>query len=157
MGYRHHGNNHHAVSVVAKKAAKKRGPGRPTKRTAAVEGLILKALAVGCSFDNAAWFAEVEPETLRRWRKEDPSFMGACEKARATATFKVASGLWSRAVNKGDNTAGIFYLKTRAPEFRENKGAEDEAPLASDVDIWRTMMAAIPGRELPPEIDEGEC
>jgi hypothetical protein len=138
---------------LSKKGAKKRPPemGRPTKRTKQIEETIHKALSVGCSLDNSAWMAGIDPETLRRWRREDPTFAGSCEKARSGATYKVASGLFRRATEEDDNTCAIFYLKTRAPEFRENKAAETDQPIESDVDVWRAMLAAIPGRNLPDE------
>jgi hypothetical protein len=123
--------------------------GRPTKRTKDIEVTIHKALSVGCSLDNAAWMAGIDPETLRRWRREDPTFAGSCEKAKSEATFKVASGLFRRATEDDDNTCAIFYLKTRAPEFRENKPDESDQQVDSDVDVWRAMLGAIPGRNLP--------
>lgn len=107
---------------MAKKAAKKRGPGRPTKRTAAIDTLILEALGVGCSLANAAKLAGIHPDTLLAWRDKDDDFSVSCEKAAATAVNTLAAKLFGKAED-GDLTALIFWLKCRAPEFREPKEA----------------------------------
>jgi len=94
--------------------------GRPTKRTAAIDALILKALGVGCSLANAAKLAGIDADTLLLWRKKDDRFSVDCEKAAASAVHTLAGTLYAKAEG-GDLTALIFWLKCRAPEFREPK------------------------------------
>lgn len=111
--------------------AKSKG-GRPTKRTKAIDALILKALGVGCSLANAAKLAGVDPDTLLAWRKRDASFSVDCEKASASAVHTLAAKLFGKAED-GDLTALIFWLKCRAPEFREPKDPPpSEVPIDPD-------------------------
>ena len=115
---------------MTKKTGKKIG--RPTKRTPEIERVILEALSVGCSLANAARIAGIDADTLLLWRKKDPDFSVICEKTSGEAVQKLAGTLFNRAKN-GDLTACIFWLKCRAPEFREPKEAPpDEAPMDPD-------------------------
>ena len=108
--------------AARKPRAKRSVMGRPTKRTDETDALILKALGVGCSMSNASKLAGVDPDTLAAWRKADDTFSVACEKAAANASFRLAAKLFNKAED-GDTTSLIFWLKCRAPEFREPKEA----------------------------------
>ena len=59
----------------------KRG-GRPTKRTPEVVAKIAEAIAIGLTDAEAAVLAEIDPDTMREWRK-DPKFSGAIKRAEA--------------------------------------------------------------------------
>lgn len=52
---------------------KKRGPGRPTKRTAEVEGRILVSLRDGLDFDAATAMGGISASTLVEWMRQDPN------------------------------------------------------------------------------------
>lgn len=127
-----------ATSKPSKRAAGKktrtakaapRKPGRPSKRTPAVEALILKALGVGLSYEVAADFAGVHRDTLLAWRRSDESFSAAVKEATARGKVGVAGRLMSL-IQSGNVAATIFWLKTRTEEFREirqDRTADPEA------------------------------
>lgn len=62
---------------------KRRRGGAPSKRTDKRRAAILKAVAIGASLHVAAKAAGIHYDTLNEWRKADPEFSDALEKARA--------------------------------------------------------------------------
>jgi len=106
---------------------KNRKPGRPSKRTAENEDLVMRALRVGLSLTTAARFASMHKDTLFAWKAEDEAFSDRCEKAMADAVFGVTARLVEQVIS-GNVVAMIFWLKTRTEEFRERREITVLAP-----------------------------
>lgn len=116
-----------------KPAAAPRKVGRPTKRTKEVEEALFRALQSGVAIRSACYVAGVDPDTVLSWRKSDPSFSVAVEKAQSMARQRVAAAMFERAVNGNDTTAGIWWMKCQDPEFREPRDKNIVVPLAKAI------------------------
>lgn len=79
--------------------------------------------SVGLTLDQIAALLEVSPATLDEIIKRQPEVAQAIEKGRCNGIGKVAATLYQQAV-KGNMTAAIFFLKTRA-RWAEAKSHED--------------------------------
>ncbi len=96
------------------------GPGRPTKRTPEVEQILLDALGLGLSYESSAKLARIAHSTFEEWMRNDSDFRAICEEARMVPARTCAHYLMEQA-REGSSAAAIFFLKCRAPEFREPK------------------------------------
>ncbi len=61
---------------------RRRGEGRPSKRTPEVVATIAAAIATGLTDEEASLLAGINPDTMTEWRK-DPEFSGAIKRATA--------------------------------------------------------------------------
>lgn len=113
--------------AARKKSTRKKAPakprskgGRPTKRTAETEAVILGVIGSGLSLDTAADRAQVDRSTVLRWMQQDDGFATAVRKARSEASESVAASLLRNALD-GNVQAQQFWLTRRTKEFREAK------------------------------------
>lgn len=93
---------------------KKHAGGAPTKRTAEARKLILEALEVGASYEDAASVGGISYETLNEWRKDEPEFSEECVRARAR--MRVAALATMRKAFKDDWRAAERALIILNPE-----------------------------------------
>jgi hypothetical protein len=89
-----------------------------SKRCPETDEVIFNVLRLGLDWKSAAQVAGVTERTVRNWRAEDEAFSLGCEKAKGEGKMRVAARLVN-AINNGNVTAMIFWLKTRTLEFRE--------------------------------------
>lgn len=85
--------------------------GRPTKRSAAREEVILNALRLGNTRTIAAAYAEVHRDTFYEWMR-DPTFSDAVEKAEADAEARFV-GQIVKAAHGGTWQAAAWWLERR--------------------------------------------
>ncbi len=90
--------------------------GRPTKRTPENRAKILEALELGTSFDSAAKYAGMDPDTLRTWRREDTSFFEDCEKARGRMQVTMLAVIKRAAITEKQWQAAAWKLERIFPE-----------------------------------------
>ncbi|TMR92548.1 helix-turn-helix domain-containing protein [Nonomuraea basaltis] len=60
----------------------RRGPGRPTKLTADMQGRLIALLGNGYSAAEAAREVNISPSTVYHWRRHHPAFSSAVDRAR---------------------------------------------------------------------------
>jgi len=104
--------------------------------------VVRRALQRGLSLNRAADLIGVSSETLRRWRATDESFEATVKKAQATGVLIAAEHLW-QLIETGNVAANIYWLKTRAEEFREIKQVDrlaDAEALAAELEAAATAM-----------------
>lgn len=133
-------------SAAARKAPKAKATklGRPTKRTLELDAVVRRALQRGLSLNRAADLIGVSSETLRRWRATDDAFEATVKKAQATGVLIAAEHLW-QLIETGNVAANIYWLKTRAEEFREIKHIDrigDTEELAAELEAAAKAMRA---------------
>jgi transposase len=90
-----------------------KGAGRPSKRTPAIEKIILDALAAGLPYRAAAGRAGIHETTLIEWRKNDPDFELAVEKANSVAISRNMQIIQDAAADNW--AAGAWILERRFP------------------------------------------
>ena len=83
----------------------------------------LKILAPICTLQEIADYFGFGIETLKRLKANNEEVLSIYKKAKTQMTGIVGSALLKRAIN-GSDTAAIFYLKTRADGWKENKEEE---------------------------------
>jgi len=79
---------------------KRSGPGRPTKRTPELDGILYGALAHGATDDEAATLAGICRKTLHTWRKDDPDLEEHLSAAKARADHRVQDTLFKLATGQ---------------------------------------------------------
>lgn len=120
-----------------------------SKRDPKLDEVIYNVLRLGLDYKSAAQVAGVTERTVRNWRQGDESFSLGCEKAIGEGKMRVAAKLVA-AINNGNVTAMIFWLKTRTMEFRESAQVEETdsgtATFARRLHSLRDQMrASVPG------------
>ena len=88
--------------------------GRPTKYAPEYADIAFRLSLLGMTDGQMAKFFEVAHSTLSLWKLEHEEFSDALKKGKEYADGKVASALFTKAVD-GDVTAQIFWLKNRQP------------------------------------------
>lgn len=88
---------------------------RRTKRTKATRERILKALRLGATYELAARYGGIHYDTLNEWRKDDPEFSEAIEKAEGDAATSWLERI-ETAANEGNWQAAAWKLERRYPE-----------------------------------------
>jgi hypothetical protein len=124
-----------------------------TKRTPEKEVAFLAALAETCSVSHACRAVGIVRTTAYDWRREDPVFAAAWERAKAVGVAALEDeavrrahegvdepvfyqGRASGTVRKYSDTLLIFLLKGHKPEtYRERVSNEISGPLGSPVQI----------------------
>lgn len=99
---------------------KRKGPGRPTKRTPEVEELLKRAWSRGLSNTTAAHLAGIHVETLRLWLRDDPDFLATKRQCAASTAISVVDAVVEKAI-AGDMKAADLYLTRRTREFRDQR------------------------------------
>ena len=144
-----------------KKAAAKRGGGRPTRYKAEFADQVEKLCRLGATDKELAEFFCVAERTLHDWKKAHPEFLQSIKSGKLLADAEVANKLYQRALgyecaedkifnNQGaalvvpttkhyppDTTAAIFWLKNRQPDKWRDK------PVESDQDDSATPVQVI--------------
>jgi hypothetical protein len=139
--------------VASKRKAKpkaKRPVGRPrTEMTDENIAAILRHVALGIWPDRAAQMHGVSTSTMRMHKQRHPEFVTALEKAEAQAE----SGFHGKILRHTEKhwTAAAWMLERRWPDRWAKRDPEPVPSTDSDVDVWRAMLGAIPGRNLPDE------
>lgn len=125
--------------------------GRPTIRTKDIDDTILAGRRLGFGWPTIADAVGCSHKTMQRWLREDLDFCAACKMAFARAKYSFANKLMHLAMDKGNVSALIFWLKTRCPEFWQgvgpSRGAEESGP--------GTLGDAV-SRSTPPTTIEGD-
>lgn len=87
----------------------------------------------------------IDRSTLRRWFLAYPQLNAAVKAAKDTIDQRVERSLFKRAVEDGDTTAHIFWLKNRRPlEWRDRKETEIIVPdPGQDTEQLDTRSAAL--------------
>jgi hypothetical protein len=90
----------------------------------------------------------IDRSTLRRWFLAYPQLNAAVKAAKDTIDQRVERSLFKRAVEDGDTTAHIFWLKNRRPlEWRDRKETEiivpDPGQDAEQLDTRGAALAAL--------------
>jgi hypothetical protein len=98
---------------------KYKGMGRPTKLNADVLAKLETACRMACSIDVMAPLVGVDPDTIVRWRANDPRLKLQMEIWKAQGLHMVNRKLWEKATN-GDRWAIEFILRFRHPDFIRN-------------------------------------
>jgi hypothetical protein len=132
---------------MASKKSAPRKPGRPSKLTASVQDLIIRAIQSGNWLETASAYAGVDASTVRRWMAkgdaedaEEPyrSFCAAVKKARAEAEIR-AVALIQKAAQDGTWQASAWYLERSHPDRWGRKRLEitgaDSQPVRVEVDV----------------------
>jgi transposase len=88
---------------------------RPTKYSAKTCDAICAAVAVGCTYEQAAAVAGVHYDTLRVWRNTFPAFSGALEKAEASGVLSRLARIQA-AGRDGAWQADAWWLERKYPE-----------------------------------------
>jgi hypothetical protein len=88
--------------------------GRKTKRTPEVEKIIIDALSIGLSIEDACDYARITTTTFHAWRNQFPDFSDSCKRAETLLIVRSAARL-SKEVNNqdGDWKSAIEVLKRR--------------------------------------------
>jgi transposase-like protein len=85
----------------------------------------------------------IVPSTLWRWFVAYPELRSAVKAAKDAIDRRVERSLFKRAVEDGDTTAHIFWLKNRQPEmWRDRKETEIIVPVTDDVGEVRDARGA---------------
>ena len=108
---------------------------------------ILRTVALGVWPERAAQMHGVSGAAMRKYKERNPEFVTSIEKAEAQAE----SGYLGKILRHSDKqwTAAAWMLERRWPDRWAKRDATPEQSSESDVDVWRAMLAAIPGRNLP--------
>jgi hypothetical protein len=130
-----------------------RGRGAPNKRTPEIRERVLEGLRLGMSLDSASKYAGLHYDTLNEWRKADPDFSDAVEKARAVMEATMLALIQKSAVG-GSWQAAAWKLERIFPE----KYGRKYQPLAmvtesesSDKQPGKVYTIAIQPAECPTE------
>jgi hypothetical protein len=88
--------------------------GRKTKRTPEVEKIIIDALSIGLSIDDACAYARINQDTFHTWKKAFSDFSESCTRAEMLLIARSAARL-SKEVNNqdGDWKSALEVLKRR--------------------------------------------
>ena len=160
-------------------------PGQPTSYKPEYAEQAFKLCLLGATDAEMASFFDVSESTINNWKVAHPEFLESIRRGKAEADANVASSLYQRALGYShpeddirvadgaivitptikhyppDTTAGIFWLKNRAPnkwrEKTEITGA-DGGPLQMITEIRRTIVdPKHPDAEnIPPATEPGE-
>jgi hypothetical protein len=87
--------------------------GRPSKRNADIEKKLLDALSNGLPYRAACGLAGISTETLRVWRRDNPSFEQAVQFAEARAVERDLANV--REAGRDDWRASAWALERRCP------------------------------------------
>lgn len=121
----------------------KRTRGRPSEFD---EEYVPEAVAMAAAGATDAEIAEglgIDRSTLRRWFLAYPQLNAAVKAAKDAIDRRVERSLFKRAVEDGDTTAHIFWLKNRMPaEWRDRKETEIIVPDTSTGDEPRDARGA---------------
>lgn len=126
----------------------KRTRGRPSEFD---EEYVPEAVTMAAAGATDAEIAEglgIDRSTLRRWFLAYPQLNAAVKAAKEQIDQRVVRSLFKRAVEDGDTTAHIFWLKNRMPaEWRDRKETEIIVPDNSDepgqIDARGAALAAL--------------
>lgn len=133
----------------SRKTTKKK-PGRPSKRTPEMMGMLEGCLRVGDSLRIAALRVGISESTLRKWRSEDAEFSARLEKAASEPIHGVTAKAYQAIMTATPSellrspALLIFWMKTRIPEFRESfEPAEDARMKEYQIIVERVKKAGL--------------
>ena len=131
------------MPAVRRDLMPKRGPGRPTKLTAEVQGKICDALRAGNYLETSAAFAGIDKTTMYAWLKKGRQakrgkhreFVDAVEKAMADAEARDVA-LIGKAAADGTWQASAWRLERKYPDRwgRSDHHRVDATVLSAEVD-----------------------
>ena len=127
-----------SLPVLAKKT-KKRAPHMERRFTkaqrAALKVAFVEALGSHLTLENTARAVGVSRRQILDWRKEDPEFQAAIDRARESALDKLEDKAYEVALNESgkyfekDSLLNRFFLlKGYRPQFKDAWRPEDDAP-----------------------------
>ena len=129
------------VRPAVKRKPKKRG--RPTKRTPKKILDAVKYLEIGLSERTASDMIGIDFSTWIRWKKADPIFATTLLKAKTGAIVKATTKL-VEGINGGNTACIIFFLKSRAEEFRYSaNGNNSKQPTPSGIADTTELIKAM--------------
>lgn len=102
----------------------------------------ISAIAEGCRPTTAATLAEVNPNTVRRWRDTDPEFLQAETDALRASVEAVEAVLYEKALN-GSESAARFWLEHHD---------KDTYGKQSKVEVTGTVTHEVSGRKLADQL-----
>lgn len=126
----------------------KRTRGRPSEFEPEYVPEAVAMAAAGATDAEIAEGLGIDRSTLRRWFLAYPQLNAAVKAAKETIDQRVVRSLYKRAVEDGDTTAHIFWLKNRQPElWRDRKETEIIVPPsdeeAAQLDSRSAALAAL--------------
>ena len=129
------------------------------KRTPEAGERILRALRAGMSFGQAARLGGISDVTLVDWRKHDPDFADACEKARCEMELMMLA-LIEKAAVSGQWQAAAWKLERIFPErygrkFQPITMAQEEPAGDSPGKIYRVAFEPLRIANEAVEVKDG--
>jgi hypothetical protein len=89
-----------------------------TEATAKKDAFLVAMRECGTVLD-AAERADINRQTAYLWRRIDPEFRDAWDRAKEDANDKVKRSLYNMATSEKNVVATIFWLKSNCPDYRE--------------------------------------
>jgi transposase-like protein len=118
--------------------------GRPSVISDEKLKVALNATRAGLGHRTISEILGVSTSTLSKWKREYPDFSQQITEARSHGKASVAVSLVN-AARQGNVTAMIFYLKSRCPEFREERRTKKDRNAEREVHDFVETLARMRG------------
>jgi len=107
--------------------------GRPTKMTTETIGKLESAFLLGCTDREACLFADIHPDTLYKYCKDNPEFSDRKELLKEDPVFKARQSVIDNMKNDG-NLALKFLERKKKDEFSVRQEHEHSGSINKETD-----------------------